>query len=201
KLYEQTNEPARAITAFNETLKANPVAASVHVELARLYLAIDDPKNATRAADEALRVNADDPELRMLLARSLLRSGDLGRAETEIERLSGTHPQLATVHVLAGAMFVARQNAPAARRAFERALELDRDNFDALSELVTLHAEANQLDDARRLIESRLARAPNNTALLVLAARTYATSGDLTTAERLLNRVIAQDSGNFSAYG
>ena len=80
-------------------------------------------------------------------------------------------------------------------------MQLDRDNRDALSELVDVYAQTNQLGEARRLIDSRLATAPDDTGLRFLAARTYATSGDHPTAEQMLKKVIAQDSTNLSAYG
>jgi len=99
-----------------------------------------------------------------------------------------------------GAMYVGKQNLPAARQSFEQALELDPDNLDALSDLVTLNARTNRLDEAHRLIDRRLAKNPNDTRLLVLAARTYATGGELPNAEEMLRRVVAQDSTNISAY-
>jgi tetratricopeptide (TPR) repeat protein len=111
------------------------------------------------------------------------------------------HSQSAAVQALVGSMYVTKQDLPAATRAFEHALQLDRDNRDALSELLDVYAQTNHLGEARRLIDSRLATAPNDTGLLMLAARTYSTGGDHPTAEQMLKKVIAQDSANLSAYG
>jgi tetratricopeptide (TPR) repeat protein len=98
-------------------------------------------------------------------------------------------------------MYVNERDLPAAKRAFEQALELDRDNLDALTGLVTLYASTQRVAEAHRLIDSRLAASPNAIALLELAARTYATAGDFPRAEQILKQLIAQDATNLSAYG
>jgi len=110
-------------------------------------------------------------------------------------------PQTAAVHTVLGEIYMTRRDTTAARRSFQRALQLDRDDLEALTNVVTLEVQANHFNEARRLVDARLAKSPNDPGLLALAARTYATAGDLPKAEQLLKRVIASDSSNFSAYG
>src|SRR5262249_34388505 len=50
-------------------------------------------------------------------------------------------------------------------------------------------------------IERQLAKAPTDTGLLILSARTYATERDFSHAEKILKKVIAQDATNMSAFG
>ena len=49
RLYAGVNQPSPAIKAFNEVLQINPRVAVVHLELAKLYLTIDEPGNSSRA--------------------------------------------------------------------------------------------------------------------------------------------------------
>jgi tetratricopeptide (TPR) repeat protein len=201
QLYSQGHEARAAITEFQDVLRLNPLAVAAQVELARLYLAVGDSANARHAADEALRATPDDPEVRVLLARSLLNAGETSRAELEIQQLVRTYPEASSVQALAGAMYRSKQNETDARRSLELALKLDSSNREALTDLVLLNAETNHLAEAHRLIADRLAKTPNDAELMLLAARTYTSEGNLPSAEELLKRVISQDAANISAYG
>src|SRR5262245_64601491 len=137
----------------------------------------------------------------MLLARGLLGAGDIRRAEPEILSLLKTYPRSAAVHSLAGAMFLTQRDLPSAKKAFEQALQLDVDHREALTQLVNVYAETNNLGEAHRIIERQLTKAPADTGLLLLAARTYATGRDFSHAEKILKKVIAQDATNILAFG
>jgi cellulose synthase operon protein C len=160
KLFTEMNQPSPAIQAFNEVIQINPRAASAHVELAKLYLGVDDAKNSSRAADEALRSDPENPELRILLARGLLGAGGIRRAEPEIRSLLKTYPRSAAVHSLAGSMFLTQRDLLSAKKAFEQALQLDVDHREALAQLVNVYAETDNLGEAHRIIERRLAKPP-----------------------------------------
>jgi tetratricopeptide (TPR) repeat protein len=88
-----------------------------------------------------------------------------------------------------------------ARLAFERALERDPSAIEAMAGLVRLDVGAGRLDDARRRVDEAVRAAPGDPALLVLAARTYATAGDAGRAETLLQRAIAVAPAWMEAYG
>jgi len=97
--------------------------------------------------------------------------------------------------------YASQRKTGAAQTAFERALQLDAGNREALTDLVGLYTDTNRFADAQRLIADRLAHSPNDSELMLLAARTYTTGGDSPSAEEMLKRVIGQDAGNISAYG
>ena len=71
----------------------------------------------------------------------------------------------------------------------------DRDDLEALTDLVTLEAQTNHPDEARRLIDARLARAPKDPEVLTLAARTFATVGDLPSADVVIELADEVASG------
>jgi Tfp pilus assembly protein PilF len=100
-----------------------------------------------------------------------------------------------------GAIYQTKADTGAARRSFERALQLDHDDREALTELVTLEVRTNHTARAMALVDAQLAKTPSDPRVLELAARARATTGDLRRAEELLKRLIAADSSNLSAYG
>ena len=87
-----------------------------------------------------------------------------------------------------------------ASKSLARALELDQNNLEALSVLITLDFSAKNRAGAVSRIDARLARTPNDPAVLLLAARTYARAGDLARAEQMLRKTVEVDASNFDAY-
>ena len=81
----------------------------------------------------------------------------------------------------------------------ELALELQPNSVVALNGLVTLDVVEKRPDAARATLESRLASAPNDEALLFLAGNVYLTIGDAQRAESLFQKVLQLDPANFDA--
>jgi Flp pilus assembly protein TadD len=84
---------------------------------------------------------------------------------------------------------------------FVRALELDQDNLEALTMLVSLELSQKNSASAISRVEGRIARTPNDAGALLLAANTYAAVGDLQKSEQALRKTITVDASNFQAYG
>jgi len=126
--------------------------------------------------------------------------GDLSRAEAEVKALMTAFPNAAPVHVESGMLQTFQRNLPGARKAFERALELEPNNTEALAGLVTIDIAQNRLADARARVDARLARTPDDPTVLVLAARTHATAKDLPRAEQLLLKAVEVSPSNLQAY-
>jgi tetratricopeptide (TPR) repeat protein len=194
KLYVETSQPSPAIKAFNEVLQINPRAASALVELAKLYRC-----RRSELESRGRRGAAERPEseLRILLARGHLGAGDIRRAEPEIRNLLKTYPRSAAVqHWRARCTDPA--DLPSARKAFEQALHLDVDHREALVQLVNVYAETNNLE-AHRIIE-RGCKNPHRYRPAHPRRPYYATE-ETSQCRTDLEKVIAQDSTNISAFG
>src|SRR5262249_38511065 len=70
----------------------------------------------------------------------------------------------------------------------------------ALAGLARLDLAAGRRQDATDRLAHAIALAPNNVDLLLLAARTHATVGDLKQTESLLQRALEVDPSNIQAY-
>jgi Tfp pilus assembly protein PilF len=97
-------------------------------------------------------------------------------------------------------MALARGDRAAARVAFDRAIALNDQTVQPLQALVTLDLEEKKPEQARARVEQRLAKTPDNSAVLAVAGRTWAATGDLARAQAFLRRAVETDASNIEAY-
>lgn len=199
-VYVAENNAEEAIKAFNEVLRFNPRAVNAQIELARLNLALGRSELAAQLADEAVKNQPGNAGARLMVVRAAFARGDLDRAEAELKPLLAALPSSPELHAQMGQIQLRRGNRAAATRSFERALELDSASLEALTGLVRLDVAAKNVDQARRRVEAHLAKAPTSAPLLLLAARTYATGGDMARAESSLKKAIQLDPSFLEAY-
>lgn len=200
-IYASTNALDEAVKAFNEVLRLNPRAVPAQLQLARLELRKGRAETSVQLAEDAVSTDPENPVARLFLARGLMVQGDLRRAEVETRVVLDKFPNAAVVHAQLGTLALLRRDTGTARRSFDRALELDPNSLEALTGLVTIDLATKRPTEARARVESKLAQTPGSGALMLLAARTYASDGDLVKAEQTLRRAIEQDASNLSAYG
>ena len=189
-----------AISAYQEALRLNPRATQAKVALAQLHLAEGRPDTSIGFAEEALTNEPANGDARLVFVRGLLARGDLDRAATELKALMARFPNAAAVHTQMGMLLGRRHDYAGAKKEFERAVQLNPADSDAFGGLVALDLTARDSASARSRVDARLTASPTPW-LLVLAARTYAATGDVPAAERFLQRAIALDSAFLPAYG
>jgi tetratricopeptide (TPR) repeat protein len=95
---------------------------------------------------------------------------------------------------------LAKGDKAGARAAFEKALSLNDRLVEPLSALVSLDLEEKKPEKARARVEQRLQKTPNDSAVLALAGRTWAATGDRAMGEEFLRRAIEADPSNLDAY-
>ncbi len=200
RAYVAKNDREQAIKAFNETLRLNPRAVSAQLELSRLELVRGRVDSSIQLAEQALKNAPGSADARLALVRSLTARRDVRRAETELQALTKQYPNSSVVQTQAGIVAAMKGDASGASRLLTRALELDENNLEALSVLISLDFSAKHRANAVARIDSRLARTPNDPAVLLLAARTYARAGDMPKAEQMLRKTVEVDASNFDAY-
>ena len=189
-----------AAAAYAEVLKLNPRATTVQVRLAMLEMQRNALPAATQLAEQAAAAQPDNIVAQLILGRSLIARGDLNRGAAVTKALLERAPQSAGVQSLAGMVALARKDNAAARTAFENALARDGRLVEPLSALVALDLDEKKPEKARARIEARLKQTPHASAVLVLAGRTWAATGDQGKAEEFLKRAIDADASNVDAY-
>src|SRR5262249_9800785 len=105
-----------------------------------------------------------------------------------------------SVLALNGAYLLLRHDLTGARSEYERAIQKDPRNMDALAGLTDLDVRQGQMARARTRLDEQLSRAPSNPSLLMLSARLDLTASDETAAEAKLRRVIEIQPATLDAY-
>lgn len=82
-----------ALTQQREELRISPENALVQIEISRLELALQHPKDAARAAETATRIARDSPEAWRALANSQLALGDKAAAAEALRRVDALPPE------------------------------------------------------------------------------------------------------------
>jgi tetratricopeptide (TPR) repeat protein len=102
--------------------------------------------------------------------------------------------------VLLGQIHTSRKDAAAARKSFERAIELDPAQVAALDGMDRADIGAKHLKDAVLRVDQAVTKRPRDAKVLLLAGRTHATAGNMSRAEELFRRAIEADPSMMAAY-
>jgi tetratricopeptide (TPR) repeat protein len=180
----------------------------------QVNLAGRDPASALRLANDLIaRLQTATPdaqttpqmlvELRTkaLTARGTVHAAlnNLSAARADMEAARNSAPGDASTHVNV-ARVAAQENKPdEALQNFNRALEINRTNFDALSGLINIHGPRGQIGEAHARIDAALAQQPNSAALHFLKGQAFA-FGEPQRAEAEFTRAIELDQNYVPAY-
>jgi tetratricopeptide (TPR) repeat protein len=188
-----------AIKAFREMLKIDPASIPAQLKVAQVSFDSGDTKTAIQYAGQVIRTR---PILgaRVLLARALIRDGKVAQAENDLLALAKAVPTSSDVQSTLGSLYLRKRDAPRARQAFNRALELQPDSTDAVAGLTALDVGEKKPAVALARLERQLAARPDDVTLLSLAANTYFILKRSQDAENAFTKIIAVDQNNLPAY-
>ncbi len=139
---------------------------------------------------------------RELLGRSreALRIGEVEMAEQLLLRLAAERPTLATVHVLLGNIRRSRKETKEALREYGRALELDRNNVEALNNLGVVLKDLGRTQDAVASFQSALEIAGERADIRYNLGNTYKEARNYSRAIEEFERAIRADVSFVLAY-
>ncbi len=192
--------PDEAIAAYRQVLRLNPRAVGAQLALSRLHLASGQTTQAVDLAEDALRTDPSNPNARLTLVSGLLVQGELRRADVEISALSKAYPDSAPIEAKRGVLLGLQRDPAGARRAFQNALRLQPGLLEATAGLVALDMAQKDTGAALSRVDALISSPDADPAALMLAARTYAGSGNLRTAEELLRRLVQNSPEYLPAY-
>lgn len=190
-----------ASAAMKEVLRLNPRATAAQVQLARLELARGASASSVQYAEQAASAAPNDPTVRLTLARTLMGNGDVTRAEAEMKQLLAAFPDAPGVHSQYGLLQMMKKDVAGAQRSFDRALDLNPNDFDAFRGRIGVDLANKQFDQARTRVESYVSKNPKNAGALTMAARAYVGMGDMAKSEQLLRQAMEADPSRIEAYG
>lgn len=188
----QRHDLKAAIQAFTDVLAVNPQNQAAQLQLIDLRVQQGTPESLDAAVAIA-RVNRKDFTTGLVLARALLRHGLVQRADDALRNLLPDHEGIARVHAAIGQLRLRQKRTADARAAFDRALAINPLVFDAFAGRVEVELAEGRLQEARTMVDERLAQAGGAPALLLLAARIAGAEEDDVQAEVLLRKALAGD--------
>lgn len=141
-IYEMTNRYDAAISAYDAMLKQRPDAEVIVNNYASL---LAERKNDKKSFEHAYTLaqrfkNSEIPQFKDTLAWSAYRVGKYDEALAQMKVATEKMPELAIFHYHLGHIYLAKQDKPNAKRAFEQVLKLTQKNnfeyYDEVSDLV-----------------------------------------------------------------
>ena len=121
-------------------------------------------------------------------------------ARRELATLQKDLPDSPAVLNLAGAQHLADGQVEQARSAYTKAVAIDPANTEAIAGLVSIDVRRGQPKAALARLEAAMKVVAPSPDLLVLAARTYAVTGDVREAESLLIKAMEADPARLQPY-
>ena len=153
---------AVAVASLEELILARPTFLLPRITLSMLYLDQGDSERALAVAQEASRRAANDPWPAVLEARALRRLGQLGEAQTAVDRALRLDPELGSVQAIAGALSLDRGDFAAAESRLRRAIQLSPGDGLVLSIRAELAVATGSQDRAREAVQEALAALRSN---------------------------------------
>lgn len=146
------NEKAAA-QAAGEAIAADPGNADAVRAHVRAQIARGERDGAMAAVKKALAQRPDDGRLLAARARVEEAAGDWKAAEATLRQATEHLPRDADLFARLGEAARQRGQAADAKKAFNRALELEPTHPAALSGLLRIHVDAGELDEAGKILE------------------------------------------------
>jgi tetratricopeptide (TPR) repeat protein len=177
----RTDYVNKAIDNYRLTMKEDPSTTFLIEDIADLYRQSGRLREAVIEAENALKANPDDMNARRVLARIYTQQiGDsqsnhideamLKRAVEQYRLITTKDPKDVESWIMLGRLLKISQSPSDSESAFQKALDQDPDNEDALSGLAMVYADTGDAHKASSLLERLTKKNPNPRAFALLAS-------------------------------
>jgi tetratricopeptide (TPR) repeat protein len=168
----------KAVQFYQEALKLDPAAGQVFEELTELYIATNRMRDAIATAEDTLKKNPDNIDARRMLGRIYLRMVStpdnkindeyLKKALEQLKLVTEKEPKDAESWVMLGRLYRVSNNSPDAEKAFNKAIEVEPDNADALTQLAQLYSDLGDNTRALEKLKTAAEKSPSPETLIAL---------------------------------
>jgi putative PEP-CTERM system TPR-repeat lipoprotein len=172
--FRNKGELKSALIQAKNAAQLAPDLAEAHFLKGLIYLELGEPRAAEDALRKALSLKMDRQVATPALAKALLAQGKYDDAldETAPERVPNAKIS-AELASLRGNAFLGLRRIPAAKSAYESALQTEPDLPEALLGLAKITAAERHPEDAMKLLERALSKAPNDFDALLFEGDLY----------------------------
>jgi tetratricopeptide (TPR) repeat protein len=198
--YLANNDLKNGMNALNQAIKISPNFTQAIMLLSQIQIKNDDFNSAITSLTHLLQQQPQDPQAQLLLADALRGQGNFDRALTIYQGLEKTFPTNSQIPLLMGATYLQQSNTAEARKAFDRALELEPDNLTAFEQLVNLDLYEKQYAAAIQRAEEHVDKNPRLAEPRMLLAKALIAQGENNQAETSLLKAIELQPESEDAY-
>ena len=174
----QKGDYSGASKFFDKSAKINPTDANVRTQGAAVNFARGDEAAGFAELEAASKASVDNnpnPDIALVLARVQRKQFD--QALTAWKVLEKRQPANPMTYNLRAAIDMGRADMPAARKALERAVELQPTYFPAVANLASLDLRDKNVDGARQRFKQLIAKDPGNLSALLALAQLESNNG------------------------
>jgi putative PEP-CTERM system TPR-repeat lipoprotein len=132
----------------NKAIQASPAELVPRLVLVELYLGVKDGKQAIAAAQNALTVLPNSPELLDALGRAQLQAGETNQAIATFGKLAALKPSLPMPQLRVAAAHMTNKDPQAAEQSLRKALELKPGDAQIQRSLILVLLEQRRNEDA-----------------------------------------------------
>jgi tetratricopeptide (TPR) repeat protein len=196
----------KAIENYKEAIKADPTAAMLSEELSDLYVQSGRLREAQTDAEDVLKQNPNDLNAHRLLARIFTRLvGDgrsgkvdenmLRRATDQYQKITQLAPKDVPAWLMLARLQKAADNSVDAQKSYQKVLDIDPDNEDALTGLALVYSDLGDNRKAAELLKLLADKNPTPRSLTALAAA-YEQMRDFKGAAGVLRKLLETNPAN-----
>ena len=176
QVHLQNGDAKTAENFFTKALKSDPGNVGTRTALAVTHLATGQSESGFNELEDIAESTAGIDADMALISAHLARR-DFGEALAAVGKLESKQPDKPVAAHLRGRIQLAQKDTSAARKHFERALEIDPTYFAAAASLAALDMVDKKPDDAKKRFESVLAKNPKSGPSLLALAELAALQG------------------------
>jgi tetratricopeptide (TPR) repeat protein len=180
KWYEDQKNLAKALAEMQVALNYNPDSPGVHLEMAALLEKSGRIREAIENAEEAVRLDPQDPDPHWILAQIYFRPQERGTASSampkaieELEQLKGLTPEDERVYYALGGAYFAVNKPEKAIEAFEKFQTLSTGTDNGYREIAKYYDQSGNTEKAIEYLVKGLKVQPDSAESLALLAVVY----------------------------
>jgi len=205
--YENEGNPARAIEEMQTAIETNPASSAIHYEFAGLYARLGMIAEATRYADESVKLDPENPDPRWLLATIHLNSQTRRRgaaprgneallqAARELEILEKLTPGEERVYYTLGGIYFELGEVDKALAAYEKFQKYSGTDS-GYREIARYYASVNNFDMAAEYLNKGLEIQPDSAESLMMLGNIYLNQGKNREAAEAYKKLYDLSEGN-----
>lgn len=195
-----TGDTGSAQRELQEAIGRDKSFLPARLTLAQLGLALRNPKETIRYANEVLAIDPTNGAAQLLRAAGLIGTNRLGEARPELERLARALPDSQEVQLQLGVLAIAERNFKQAEEIFSRLRQKDSPDPRAMSGLIETYASRQQFEAALQMVRADLKAAPQSVPMRQLLAQTAARAGEYDVAVAEYRSLLQATPGSFELH-